>query len=40
VRRLQQRRKIPFVKIGGAVRFTVNDLAVYVKANRVEAIDT
>ena len=39
VRRLQQRRKIPFVKIGGSVRFVVNDLAVYVKANRVEVID-
>jgi excisionase family DNA binding protein len=40
VRRLQQRRRIPFVKIGGAVRFTKSDLADYVKNNRVKAVDS
>jgi excisionase family DNA binding protein len=39
VRRLQQGRLIPFIKIGGSVRFTKSDLAVYLKKNRVEPVD-
>lgn len=39
VRRLQQRRQIPFVKIGGSVRFLQSDLFAYVQKQRVESID-
>jgi excisionase family DNA binding protein len=39
VRRLQQRRKIPFVKVGGVVRFVKNDVRTYLLHNRVEPID-
>jgi excisionase family DNA binding protein len=39
VRRLQQRRLIPFVKIGGSVRFTKDDILSYLLKRRVEAID-
>jgi excisionase family DNA binding protein len=39
VRRLQQRRQIPFVKVGGCVRFTRTDIAVYLDRRRVGAID-
>jgi excisionase family DNA binding protein len=38
VRRLQQQRRIPFVKVGGCVRFAVNDLVAYLEKRRVEAI--
>lgn len=38
VRRLQQRRKIPFVKVGGSIRFARGDVAVYLAARRVRAI--
>ena len=38
VRRLQQQRRIPFVKIGGSVRFIKDDLVSYVKRERVESI--
>jgi excisionase family DNA binding protein len=38
VRRLQQARRIPFVKVGGSVRFNTRDLAAYVRSNRVESI--
>ena len=38
VRRLQQRRIIPFVKIGGSVRFDKSDLVSYIERNRIEPI--
>ena len=38
MRRLQQLRRVPFVKVGGSVRFTKSDLESYVAKNRVEAI--
>lgn len=38
VRRLQQARQIPFLKIGGGIRFTVSDVEKYLKQARVEAV--
>ena len=38
VRRLQQGRHIPFLKIGGSVRFSKNDIVEYLKKARVESI--
>jgi excisionase family DNA binding protein len=38
VRRLQQQRNIPFVKVGGSVRFLLEDVISYVRKQRVEAI--
>jgi len=38
VRRLQQQRKIPFVKVGGSIRFARSDVAAYVAARRVRSI--
>ena len=38
VRRLQQRRAIPFIKVGGSVRFSRRDVASYLERNRVESI--
>jgi len=38
VRRLQQRRVIPFFKVGGSVRFTKSDLVSYLEKQRVETI--
>jgi len=38
VRRLQRQRKIPFVKVGGSIRFARRDLAAYLAARRVRAI--
>jgi excisionase family DNA binding protein len=38
VRRLQQRRLIPFFKVGGGIRFTKNDLVSYLEKQRVETI--
>lgn len=40
VRRLQRRRQLPFVKVGGRVRYTRSDVAEYLARQRVEAIDT
>ena len=40
MRRLQQRRRIPFIKIGGSIRFARQDLASFVHRNRMEAIGT
>jgi excisionase family DNA binding protein len=39
VRRLQQRRLIPFFKVGGSVRFTRSDIVFYLENNRVKSID-
>jgi excisionase family DNA binding protein len=38
MRRLQQQRRIPFIKVGGRIRFAGQDLASFVQRNRVEAI--
>lgn len=38
VRRLQQGRRIPFLKVGGSVRFAKGDIVSYLAKNRVEAI--
>jgi excisionase family DNA binding protein len=38
VRRLQQKRAIPFIKVGGSVRFLKGDLLSYVVKMRVESI--
>lgn len=40
VRRLQTQRDIPFVKIGGSVRFDKRDIVAYVTRNRIEPIGT
>lgn len=38
VRRLQQGRHIPFLKVGGSIRFAKDDLVSYLEKMRVEAI--
>lgn len=38
VRRLQQARKLPFIKIGGSVRFVKSDLVAYLEKMRVDAL--
>jgi len=38
VRRLQSDRYIPFMKIGGSVRFSKSDIIDYLKKRRVDAI--
>ena len=39
VRRLQQQRKMPFIKVGGRIRFTRSDVASYLEKRRVRSID-
>jgi excisionase family DNA binding protein len=39
VRRLQQARHLPFVKIGGSVRFSKNDILSYLEKQRVDSVD-
>jgi excisionase family DNA binding protein len=36
VRRLQQRRLIPFFKVGGSVRFAKSDVTSYLETRRIE----
>lgn len=38
VRRLQTRRKLAFIKVGGCVRFTKEDISAYIQKHRVELI--
>jgi excisionase family DNA binding protein len=38
VRRLQLGRLIPFIKVGGSVRFTRSDIVAYLRKKRVETI--
>lgn len=38
VRRSQQKREIPFIKVGGSVRFAKSDLAAYLQKRRVESV--
>jgi len=39
IRRLQQARRLPFLKIGSSVRFNRADLATYLSKIRVDAFD-
>jgi len=39
VRRLQQARRLPFIKIGGSVRFSKSDVVSYLEKRRVESVD-
>jgi excisionase family DNA binding protein len=39
VRRLQQQRRIPFLKVGGSVRFIKNDVLSYLERARIGSID-
>ena len=39
VRRLQQRRELPFHKVGDCVRFSKADVLAYLEKCRVDAID-
>lgn len=39
VRRLQQGRHLPFIKVGGSVRFAESDIVEYLKKQRIDAID-
>jgi len=38
VRRLQQLRQLPFIKVGHSVRFVWSDVASYLEKRRVRAI--
>ena len=38
VRRLQQGRRLPFIKIGGSVRFAKDDIIDFLKKVRIESI--
>jgi len=38
VRRLQQGRRIAFIKVGGSVRFAKSDVLNFLKKERVESI--
>jgi excisionase family DNA binding protein len=38
VRRLQQTRQLPFIKVGGSVRFFKSDIFAYLKKQRVGSI--
>ncbi len=38
VRRLQQGRHLPFIKVGGSVRFAKSDIVEYLQNGRTEAI--
>ena len=39
VRRLQQGRHLPFIKVGGSIRFAKCDIAEYLKKMRIEPIN-
>ena len=39
VRRLQQGRHLPFIKIGGSIRFAKCDIAEYLEKMRIEPIN-
>jgi excisionase family DNA binding protein len=38
VRRLQQARQIPFIKVGGSIRFFKSDIFAYLKKQQVGSI--
>lgn len=39
IRRLQQGRQLPFIKVGGSIRFAQGDLITYVAKHRVGTLD-
>ena len=39
VRRLQQGRHLPFIKVGGSIRFSKSDIINYLKKQRIDSID-
>lgn len=39
MRRLQERRAIPFIKVGGSVRFAKGDLIAYLQKSRIGPIN-
>ena len=39
VRRLQQGRHLPFIKVGGSIRFAKIDIVGYLKKQRIDSID-
>lgn len=39
IERLVRGRKIPFYRIGGSVRFSIDEVMAYIQKNRVEVID-
>lgn len=39
LRRLQYSRQLSFLKVGGSVRFSKEDILSYLKSTRVEALD-
>lgn len=39
LRRLQRQRQIPFIKVGGCVRFRRRDVADYVDRRRIPSIE-
>lgn len=39
VRSLQQQRQIPFIKVGGSVRFAASDITAYLEKRTVRLID-
>jgi excisionase family DNA binding protein len=39
VRRLQEKRLLAFIKIGGSVRFAMRDIVSYLEQQRIEPID-
>jgi excisionase family DNA binding protein len=39
VRRLIEQREIPFLKVGGSIRFTRSDIDTYLEKRRVRSID-
>lgn len=39
IRRLQQARKLPFIKVGGSVRFSRSDLLAYLRQQRAKPLD-
>lgn len=38
VRRLQQGRHLPFIKVGGSIRFAKSDILAYLAKMRVDAL--
>ncbi|MDO8514136.1 MAG: helix-turn-helix domain-containing protein [bacterium] len=38
VRRLQQGRHLPFIKVGGSIRFAKSDIVEYLKKQRIDSI--
>ncbi len=39
VRRLQEQRALPFLKVGNSVRFFIHDILSYLQKQRVASID-